>query len=207
MKYKKNIFLLLYSLAVITLSGCGFDKELDESFNQTISDFDALFDDTPEASTAPQPIFKAIPNEKPIALLAKNYTNVKKPPIKKMPLKAAVKKSYPKKRIALPQCRQSLFLAQKNISNIYKTYLTHKKSCHAITDLKVKKHFITLLSQYYTSQEVRILNADKDFLTFYTTAIKNTAKPEKIILNNQIIEYGCHLLKPHTCIIIRKSLY
>lgn len=207
MKYKKNIFLLLYSLAVITLSGCGFDKELDEAFNQTISDFETLFDDTSEASTAPQNLTKAIPNEKPVALLAKNYTNVKKPPIKKIPPKAIVKKSYPKKRIAVPQCRQNLFLAQKNISNMYKTYLTHKKLCHAITDLKVKKHFITLLGQYYTSQEVRILNADKDFLTFYITALKNTDKPEKIILNKQIIKYGCHLLKPHTCILIKKSLY
>ena len=207
MKYKKNIFLLLYSLAVITLSGCIFDKELDESFNKTISDFEVLFDDTPEVSIEPEILSKASPNEKPVALLTKNYANVKKPPIKKIPLKRIVKKSYPKKRIALPQYRQNLFLTQKNISNIYKAYLTHKKLCHAITDLKVKKHFITVLSQYYTSQEVRILNADKDFLTFYTTAIKNTAKPEKIILNNQIIKYGCHLLKPHTCILIKKSLY
>ncbi len=157
--------------------------------------------------TEPTPC--SVPTPKPTPLVPRHYTPVKTQILRKAPLQYRAKppvKPPVKKVTTWHRCEPNLFLLQPNISKLYNIYFTHNKSCHDIFDKKVSNHFVTLLSQYYTSQEIRILNADTGFLNLYTTAIQNSDIAEKTILNEKILSQGCHLLKPDACAILKASM-
>ncbi len=195
-------------MTLLPLSGCGFNDDFDSSFNRAVSDFESLFDDTSESPYQRKPNPNIQAQNKPLPLINKNYSSEKKPTIKKtLPQNNihTTKKEEPKLNIT--ECKQDLFLSNKNISNLYKTYLTKNKACKTITAPNVVYNFISILTQHYMTQDIRILNADNDFLKLYATAIHNAQASEKVLLNKQILNYNCHLLKPTSCALIKKSLY
>jgi hypothetical protein len=166
-----------------------------------------IYPETPRCVTQNiEPTYSA-PITKPTPLVPIHYTPIKKKIIQKTPPQYRAKSLVPVKKVTTwHRCEPNLFLLQPNISKLYKIYFIHNKSCRDILDKKVSNHFVTLLSQYYTSQEIRILNADTGFLNLYATAIQNADIAEKNALNEKVLEYGCHLLKPYACKMLKGSM-
>jgi hypothetical protein len=204
MRFTKIISIICTITATLFLSNCGGDT----GFDTVISDFESIFDDDfpEEKKMKPLPAVA-----KPITILPKPIA--KKPipkiiPVKKIPEDKAIEalqKEIAQKKI--DACVQSLFLPQETVSNLYKIYIKSNKMCVKINDAKTKKHFVNILIQHYSSQDVRILNADKNFMLLYATAIKNADVADKVRLNKQILTFGCHLLNTNTCAIFKKSLF
>ncbi len=235
MMYKKNTHIPLCIAMIAVLSGCGFDEVFNDTVPNFDNDsachaeapiFPPVQPVQPQPScvsplppvdtpccanhiTEPTPC--SVPTPKPTPLVPRHYTPVKKQIQRKAPpqyhAKPPVTPPMPVKKVTTwHRCEPNLFLLQPNISKLYKIYFTHNKSCHDILDKKVSNHFATLLNQYYTSQEIRILNADIDFLNLYATAIQNADITEKTILNEKVHSQGCHLLKPDACAILKASM-
>ena len=204
MRFKKVIWIISTVAATLFLSNCSGDT----GFDTVVSDFESIFDDdfSNETHIKPAPVIN-----NPIIIPVKPIV---KTPIKKtIPVKKASEDKAIEalqKEIALRdinKCEQSLFLSQDNISNLYKVYVKSNKMCVKIAGPQTKKHFVNVLIQHYSSQDVRILNADRNFMLLYATAIKNADVGEKVKLNKQILNYGCHLLNANTCGVFKKSLY
>lgn len=206
MNYKK-IALLIYSIiGSFMLSACSNES----SSSNILSEFDNLISPTPDTLKKPQ----TRSHEKigkPVQVIPYNYTEISKKPTpqaKSVIAKKDVEVKPTKTEIVnKPVCKNNLFLSEKTVSNLYKIYKTVNKDCIEINDPKITKHFTDVLVQTYSSQDTRILNVDKKFLYLYSNAIMNADIQDKILLNQQILNNGCHLLKPDSCALIKKALY
>lgn len=199
---KKLRHFIFLCLSMVFLSSCSSDGFDDDALPSMTDIFDIFYDDeafaVPETDSAEQD-FKPVPIDK---VLDKPKTPTQAP-------KVVIKEPVADKPVqkADPNCNQRLFLHQRTISNLYRIYLKDNKLCTVIDDTKVAQHFIMVLIKGYSNQDIRILNADKEFLGLYTNAIKNAGIADRVSLNREILNYGCHLLNQEACIAIKKSLY
>jgi hypothetical protein len=189
-------------ISMLFLANCSFSNTSDDIFSSVANVFDSAED---EAFAVPNDTEKPS-NTQTMADNKKLKVPYVLPKLKQKPVKKAViaKKNQ---TIATEKCNQRLFLHQRNVSNLYGIYLKNKKICQKIDDKKVNKHFIDVLIKHYSTQDVRILNADKEFMALYATAIKDANIADKVNLNKQILNHGCHLLNQEACILVKKSLY
>jgi hypothetical protein len=149
---------------------------------------------------------------KPVVLVPQDY-HKQAPTMIKPIMKPAISKQMPTEKTVKPflkankSCMPEKFKKQRTVSGLYQTYLKENKACTSITSQDVASAFTAILAQNYATQDVRLLNADVNFLKLYASAIKNAERADKVMLNKQIVSNSCHLLKPTTCSYIKKSLY
>jgi hypothetical protein len=233
--YKRHTSIPLCVAIILFLSGCGFDEAFNETVPnfdndsachaeapifppvQPVQPQPSCMSSLPPVDIPPvtpccanhitEPTPCSVPITKPTPLVPRHYTPVKKQIPRKAPPQYHVKHKIPVKKVTTwHRCEPNLFLLQPNISKLYNIYFTHNKSCHDILDKKVSDHFVKILSQYYTSQEIRILNADAGFLNLYATAIQNSDIATKTMLNEKMLSQGCHLLKPDACAMLKSAM-
>ncbi|MFT6084076.1 MAG: hypothetical protein ACJA1M_000965 [Alphaproteobacteria bacterium] len=218
--YSKNIYTILISILLsFTLIGCesfeGISEEGGQVFNQSVNIEPEIDVATQISDNSTKPI-SVVPDDyhskERQEKIKRHLSRIEKTDleaesaVEKTDLEDAEKETLMSQKPA-PSCDQNLFLENDTISNLYKTYIKKNIICKKITEPKVMQHFVMRLAENYSSQDIRIINADKNFMRLYASAVQGSSAAEKVILNKQILEYGCHLLTPTPCAIMKKSLY
>jgi|GEM_PF-6992163 len=215
-RFQKIFISLAFSFILGACSTTIFDEDMDSMSNMPNSMIDQT-QNLPQEKEQSEEI-----EDKPVTLVPTEHYSAKQQAELAMALKKAAQEAEAEKKAAAIEqekkeklenqriqklCTENNYLKNSSISQLYQSFLKQGNACTSVSNVNVVKHLVTVISNNYDSQEIRILNADKGFLSLFGNAIAQSARAEKVMLNKKILDYGCHLLKPNACSMIKKSLY